>query len=173
MCTLWLILTIWTASRQLNVRSMENVQFTSLGDQWQSYLAILPLSCTKRRIRGSYCHSCWLNGSNLSLQLLHGRRLFFRVWAAFNSDGITVDVSDVPDLHSSQEEADTRIILHCVYIAQTAEVTKTHVVVRSPDMNVFVLLLHFSPDIALQWREQQTMNCECQQHSVCRRSRSM
>jgi len=62
--------------------------------------------------------------------LLHGWRLFFvceqHCTSLSSSDGVTVDVSDVPDLHSSQEEADTRIILHCMYMAQNGDVQWAH-----------------------------------------------
>ncbi|GFO41207.1 hypothetical protein PoB_006771200 [Plakobranchus ocellatus] len=48
----------------------------------------------------------------------------------------------VPDLYSSHEEADSRIILHCMYASQ--QPTTERVIVRSPDSDVFPLLLSFS-----------------------------
>lgn len=144
--------------RQLNVQGVENVQSTSLMTKlprdFASYLVISPVSCTKQRIRGNYCPFLLAHWQQPQFApLLHGQRLFFvceqQCTTLSSSDGVTVDVSAVPDLHSSQEEADTRIILHCTYIAQTAEPTKTHAVVRSPNTDVFVLLLHFSLDIGL------------------------
>ncbi|GFO29295.1 hypothetical protein PoB_005580000 [Plakobranchus ocellatus] len=48
----------------------------------------------------------------------------------------------VPDLYSSHEEADSRIILHCMYASQ--QPTTETVIVRSPDSDVFLLLLSFS-----------------------------
>lgn len=52
-------------------------------------------------------------------------------------DGKTVSCETVPQLASNHEEADTRIILHCVYAAQTSSA----VTVRSPDTDVLVLLV--------------------------------
>ena len=47
------------------------------------------------------------------------------------------------DLCSDQEEADTRIILHLLHIAKETQ-EDVPIVVRSPDTDVFVLLVHFS-----------------------------
>ena len=35
-----------------------------------------------------------------------------------SSDGLAVQSSDVHELCSSQEEADTRIILHCLHVSE-------------------------------------------------------
>lgn len=53
-------------------------------------------------------------------------------------------MTDVPSLQSNQEEADTRIILHAVAAANSGA---NNIVVRSPDTDVLVLLLHHRPDI--------------------------
>ena len=37
-----------------------------------------------------------------------------------STDGLTVSTTPVPNLFSSQEEADTRIILHCLFVAETS-----------------------------------------------------
>ena len=50
----------------------------------------------------------------------------------------------VPQLHSNQEEADIRIILHCVHASRGGVQT---VVVCSPDTDVIVLLLHHREQI--------------------------
>ncbi|GFO48532.1 hypothetical protein PoB_007503700 [Plakobranchus ocellatus] len=52
----------------------------------------------------------------------------------------------VPDLYSSHEEADSRIILHCMNASQ--QPTTERVIVRSPDSDVFLLLLSFSDAIS-------------------------
>ena len=49
------------------------------------------------------------------------------------------DVNEVPLLASNQEEADTRLILHCVYSANNSA---DNIVVCSPDAYVLVLLTH-------------------------------
>ena len=81
----------------------------------------------------------------------HGRLLFFvferQCTRPSSTDAMTVDVSDAPDLHSSQEEADSRIILHCAYIARCAEPHVSSIVICSPDTDVFILLLHYSSSI--------------------------
>ena len=48
-------------------------------------------------------------------------------------------VDDVSSLASNQEEADTRIVLHAIYAANNGS---EKIVVRSPDTDVLVLLLH-------------------------------
>jgi len=62
-------------------------------------------------------------------------------------DGLKIDCRHVPNLFSSQEEADTRIILHCLYASQSAE-ADTNIIVRTPDTDVLVILLSYSDCIA-------------------------
>ena len=78
---------------------------------------------------------------------LHGRTVFFvrdkDCFCLTSVDGLTVAATQTLELVSNQEEADTRIILHCLHAAQ--QVPDTYgIVVRSPDTDVFVLLLHYS-----------------------------
>ncbi|KAK3741562.1 hypothetical protein QZH41_002944 [Actinostola sp. cb2023] len=54
------------------------------------------------------------------------------------------NVEEVPELFSSQEEADTRLLLHAVHAAQAGYET---VIVNSEDTDVFILLLAFSSSI--------------------------
>ena len=56
------------------------------------------------------------------------------------NDG-TTNSRPVPDLFSSHEEADTRIIFHCVYASKQTNTRR--IVVRSQDTDVFLLLLSF------------------------------
>ena len=55
----------------------------------------------------------------------------------------SVDVTSAGDLSLSQEETDTRMILHCMHIGEksTAEINN---IVRSPDTDVLVLLLKYA-----------------------------
>ena len=62
-------------------------------------------------------------------------------YSLHSDDGCSVDC-----LCSSQEEADTRIILHCLFAAQSLSGDGI-IVVRSPDTDVFVLLLVYASDI--------------------------
>jgi len=66
-----------------------------------------------------------------------------------SEDGLTITASAVPELMSNREEADTRIILHCLQASQHVPTT-CGIVVRSPDTDVFVLLLHYSFQIPHQ-----------------------
>ena len=61
-------------------------------------------------------------------------------------DVVTTTVSSVQNLWSSQEEADTRIILHCLHAAQSL-CDGQKIVVRSPDTDVFILLLAYASRI--------------------------
>ena len=51
-----------------------------------------------------------------------------------------VNVSDLTNLFSSQEEADTRMLLHAVHLASTYE----RIIIRSNDTDVLVLLLYYA-----------------------------
>ena len=51
----------------------------------------------------------------------------------------------VCDLFSTQEEADTRIILHCLYDCQQQR--SGHIVVHSQDTDVFLLLLAYEDEM--------------------------
>ena len=53
-----------------------------------------------------------------------------------SADGISVDKVDVPELQSSQEEADTRMFLHARHAASNGAQT---VLIRSPDTDVVVI----------------------------------
>ena len=81
---------------------------------------------------------------------LHDRLLYFvcseECHRLTSDDGVSVQVSPAHDLFSSQEEADTRMILHCYHISRSSS-PSTVIVVRSPDTDVFLLLLRYSQDI--------------------------
>ena len=57
-------------------------------------------------------------------------------------DGKNVVTEEVEKLCSSHEEADTRIILHCNDVAANSPESSV-ILVRSPDTDVFILLLRF------------------------------
>ena len=59
-----------------------------------------------------------------------------------SSNGQETSSEEIEELCSIQEEADTRIILHCHHIAHSR--SESTIIVRSPDTDVFVLLLHFT-----------------------------
>jgi hypothetical protein len=83
-------------------------------------------------------------------QLLVRHQIFFvceeNCYCLESYDGTTVQVSSILDLSSTQEEADTRIILHCFYAARDMPDNKVSVIVRSPDTDVFILLVAYSTE---------------------------
>ena len=58
-------------------------------------------------------------------------------------DGNVTDSRPVTNLSTSQEEADTIIILHSLYADTEAEKEDLDIIVRSSDMDVFILLLSY------------------------------
>ena len=57
-----------------------------------------------------------------------------------------VKVSEIPSLHSSQEETDTRIILY-LHHAQNSGFKSA--VIRTPDTDVFFILLYHAHDLTI------------------------
>ena len=82
---------------------------------------------------------------------LHGRDLFFtcgeQCYHLTSINGREVPIEPEEELFSSQEEADTRIILDCDHVSQNFSET-TVIIVRSPDTDVLVLLSKFSQNIS-------------------------
>lgn len=63
------------------------------------------------------------------------------------SDGKAVTMLEVPALESDQEETDTRVVLYCSY----AESQKCQTVrVRSPDSDIYFILLYYAPTFGIQ-----------------------
>ena len=62
-----------------------------------------------------------------------------------SEDGRSVISRPNQDLFPSQEEADTRIILHCSYISNQEEIKM--IIIKSSDTDVFLLLLPFADKI--------------------------
>ena len=84
---------------------------------------------------------------------LQGRFLYFvcgsSCYRLTSHDGENVQAFNVEALQSTQEEADTRIILHCLHVKDT-EAENTKIVVRSPDTDVLVLLCKYMHHINRQ-----------------------
>ena len=62
-----------------------------------------------------------------------------------NDGNAEVNVVAQEGLFSSQEEADTRIILHCLDIASTRP--QTTIIVRSPDTDILIMIARYIPKI--------------------------
>ena len=81
---------------------------------------------------------------------LHGRKIYFTTGSdctcLSSEDGSTVTNEPQQDLCSAQEEADTKIILHCHHQA-TTHPSSQGIIVRSPDTDVFLLLLFHTRNI--------------------------
>lgn len=63
-----------------------------------------------------------------------------------SQNGENTQSEEMTELYSTQEEADTKIILHCLHIAADSPEDST-IIVRSPDTDVFVLLLKFTQEV--------------------------
>jgi len=63
-----------------------------------------------------------------------------------SEDGLTVTATSVLELVSNQEEADSRIVLHCLYASKCLAISN-RIVVNSLDTDVFVLLPYYSSQI--------------------------
>ena len=79
---------------------------------------------------------------------LEHRRIFFAAehecFLLTSSDGKTTSKTIVSELCSSQEEADTRLLLHVHHANMEWENGGLqNIIVRSPDTDVFLLLLYF------------------------------
>ena len=83
---------------------------------------------------------------------LHGRNVYFvcetECVCLTSDDGVTTTATDIVSLQSDQEEADTRIILHCLFVTATAPTDST-IIVLSPDTDVMVLLLAYAHKVQL------------------------
>ena len=63
-----------------------------------------------------------------------------------SDDSVSVKVTEVPKLQSSQDETDTRVVLYCNY---AADKDYDYVKVRSPDSEIFFILLYYAPDFGI------------------------
>ena len=59
-------------------------------------------------------------------------------------------IDDVPELFSTQEKADTRIILHALFANKkiSCKNSQGRIVVKSSDTDVFLLCLHYFPQMS-------------------------
>ena len=80
---------------------------------------------------------------------MHGRTVYFveeeDCWV-LTSDGNDVTSTIATELCSDHEEADYKIILHCLHVDRTASAT-TAIMVRSPDTDVLVILLAYASSL--------------------------
>ena len=55
-------------------------------------------------------------------------------------EGMETITDELEELKSTQEEADTRIVLHCLHSAEDSRVND--IIIISPDTDIFVFVLH-------------------------------
>ena len=62
-------------------------------------------------------------------------------------DIVSVKMTEVSELQSSQEETDTRVVLYCNYAADN---DYDYVKVRSPESDIFFILLYYAADLGIR-----------------------
>ncbi|GFS21423.1 hypothetical protein ElyMa_001594000 [Elysia marginata] len=80
-------------------------------------------------------------------KLLLNREVIFacdnQCFVLSTADRETTDARLLQNLSSSHEEADTLLILHSIYVDQAINSTDTDIIIRSPDTDMFLLLIAF------------------------------
>ena len=64
-----------------------------------------------------------------------------------SDDSVSVKMTEVPELQSSQDETDTRVVLYCNYASDKGY---DYVKVRSPDSDIFFILLYYAADFGIR-----------------------
>ena len=89
--------------------------------------------------------------ADYTVKRLAGRNFVFVVQGKvyqLDSDGISTHVTELKQFYSNQEETDSRIIVYLKLVASVNE--KGTVIIRSPDSDVFILLLYYSNKFTLR-----------------------
>jgi hypothetical protein len=86
-------------------------------------------------------HKCWL-------EFVHDdcKVILIKEDEAFHICGNEGEAESIPELRSNQEETDSRVVLYCVYAANEGY---QYVRVRSPDSDIFWILLYHANNIAI------------------------
>ena len=64
-----------------------------------------------------------------------------------SDDSVSVIMTEVPELQSSQEETDTRVVHYCNYAADNKY---DYVKERSPASDIFFILLYYAADLGIR-----------------------
>jgi len=89
------------------------------------------------------------NTSQYAKHLKDRKLLFVNMQTCYclsSNDGVNVTCVEVPELYSTHDEADTRLVLHCLYADRSCKEPHT-IVISSPDTDVFVLLLYYCREV--------------------------
>ena len=81
------------------------------------------------------------------LQSLNGKLISVcdeKAYMLSSDDNVSVKMTEVPELQSSQEKTDTRVVLYCNYAADN---DCAYVKVHSPDSDIFLILLYYAADL--------------------------
>ena len=70
-----------------------------------------------------------------------------KVYKLSSDDSVSVKMTEVPELQSSQDETDTRVVLYCNYAADNGY---EYVKVCSPDSDIFFILLYYAADLGIR-----------------------
>ena len=100
----------------------------------------------------------------LRLELNHALNIFIKGRAhKLTVVNRKATVTEIYELYSNQEETDTRIIMYLHYAAKQGFKSA---VVRSPDSNIFFIMLYYAHDINLTvyhemgfWKTQKANSC--------------
>ena len=87
----------------------------------------------------------WSSG-NFGIKLQNKKVIFTCEEEAYRlkDNGASVMMAEIPKLESDQEETDTRVVLYCFY---AADEEYDYVGVRSPDSDIFFILLYYASKI--------------------------
>ena len=69
-----------------------------------------------------------------------------KVYKLSSDDCASVKMTEVPELQSSQDETDARVDIYCNYAADNGY---DYVKVRSPDSDIFFILLYYAADLGI------------------------
>ncbi|CAC5369229.1 unnamed protein product [Mytilus coruscus] len=115
---------------------------------WKKFLCNAENKQSLIRLLGEYCERYFKESP------LEGDAVLFLVGVFSNPEVVKKiscnGVSNSVDLYSTQEEADTRILLHSLYADNQifSNRTKGRIVVQSSDTDVLVLCVHYFPKLA-------------------------
>ena len=112
--------------------------------QWPKFLKYGPnKTCLLQFLFKCWCSSTSATLNRIVLYVCHNDQCYRLLPTSVGDAPVTVE--EVPELTCDHEEADTRMLYHALNASQHA-----NVVIRSPDTDVFILLLHLYSSIHCQ-----------------------
>lgn len=109
--------------------------------QWSKFLKYGPnKTCLLQFLFKCWCSSTSSTLNGITLYICHNDQCYRLLPTSVGEVPVTIE--EVPELACNHEEADTRMLYHALNASQHA-----NVVIRSPDTDVFILLLYFNSRI--------------------------